>query len=84
MVDPVGAPAILGSLGEDRQRGTLQLQEGSNSHQERTLSGRFAMQWLSGILFCHETYCKPTFISVREIFATFARSSSLRIFLATN
>lgn len=44
----------------------------------------FAMQWLSGILFCHETYCKPTFISVREIFARFARSSSLRIFLATN
>lgn len=39
MVDPVGAPAILGSLGEDRQRGTLQLQKGSNSHQERTLSG---------------------------------------------
>lgn len=39
MVDPVGAPAILGSLGEDRQRWTLQLQEGSNCHQERTLSG---------------------------------------------
>lgn len=39
MVDPVGAPAILGSLGEDRQRGTLQLQEGSNCHQKRTLSG---------------------------------------------
>lgn len=51
MVDPVGAPAILGSLGEDRQRGTLQLQEGSNCYQERTLSGRFChMQWLSGIL----------------------------------
>lgn len=44
----------------------------------------FAMQWLSGILFCHETYCKPTFISMREIFARFARSSSLWIFLATN
>lgn len=50
MVDPVGAPAILGSLGEDRQRGTLQLQKGSNSHQERTLSGGFChamVEWYS-------------------------------------
>lgn len=39
MVDSVGAPAILGSLGEDWQCGTLQLQESSNSHQERTLCG---------------------------------------------
>lgn len=51
MVDSVGAPAILGGLGEDWQCGTLQLQEGSNSHQERTLCGRFCHHWLSGILF---------------------------------
>lgn len=30
------------------------------------------------------TYCKPTFICVREIFHRFARASSLQIFLAGN
>lgn len=58
MVDPVGAPAILGSLGEDRQRGTLQLQEGSNSHQERTLSGRFChamVEWYSSCFVMKHT-----------------------------
>lgn len=45
----MGASAVLGGAGQDRQCWTLQLQEGAARHQERTVCGKF-IQVLSHLL----------------------------------
>lgn len=54
------------------------------SHTEILLSGIFDMDSCVSADFFYSSYCKPTFIRVRDIFAKFANALSLRIFLAAN